>query len=107
MSNKGVVYYNTIPAGILEYRHNDYVFTYDELYFNNPSMPAIALSLPKTTIEYHSPVLFPFFYGLLAEGYEKTLQCTALKIDEQDNFTRLLKTASKNTIGAVTIREVS
>lgn len=106
MSKRGLVYFNNVLAGTLEYRHPEYVFTYDDSYLNNPSLPSIALSLPKNKTVYHSPVLFPFFYGLLAEGYEKRLQCTALKIDENDNFTRLLKTASSNTIGAVTIREV-
>jgi HipA-like protein len=107
MNKMGSVYINDIPAGTLEYRNDEYVFTYDQQYFNNPAMPAIALSLPKNKIEHHSTTLFSFFYGLLAEGYEKTLQCTTLKIDENDNYARLLKTAARNTIGAVTIREVA
>jgi HipA-like protein len=49
--------------------------------------------------------LFPFFSGLLSEGVQKDLQSRILKIDPNDEFTRLLKTASK-TIGAVTIHPV-
>ncbi|NLD94780.1 MAG: phosphatidylinositol kinase [Fibrobacter sp.] len=105
MSNKGLVYYNKVLAGTIEYRDKEYIFTYDLSYFSNQSMPSIAISLPKKKAEYRSPVLFPFFYGLLAEGDEKALQCSALKIDENDHFTRLLKTTAGDTIGAVTVRE--
>lgn len=105
MNRKGFVYFNDVLAGTIEYRENEYIFTYDTSYFSNPSMPSIAISLPKKKIEYRSSILFPFFYGLLAEGNEKALQCSAFKIDENDHFTRLLKTAGKNTIGAVTVRE--
>lgn len=49
--------------------------------------------------------LFPFFAGLLSEGTQKDVQCRILKIDPDDEYTRLLKTASK-TIGAVTVHPV-
>jgi len=65
------------------------------------------LSFPKQKAAFESAVLFPFFFGLLAEGENKALQCRILKIDEADHFTRLLKTCTTETIGGVTIREVS
>ena len=105
MSKKGFVFCNNRMAGIIEFLGDEYLFTYDPQYFTDHSMPSIALSFPKTCSEYRSPVLFPFFYGLLAEGDEKAMQCRMLKIDENDHFTRLLKTAGVNTIGAVTVRE--
>jgi serine/threonine-protein kinase HipA len=103
----GLVYFNDDFAGRLEYREGEYIFTYDQAYLHNTSLPPIALSFPKTGRVYRSPVLFPFFYGILAEGDNKKLQCTMLKIDEQDHFSRLLKTAGADTIGAVTIREAA
>ena len=106
MNKKGLIYYNDIFAGTLEYRDNEYVFNYDMAYSNDRSLPPISLSLPKSKIEYRSSMLFPFFYGLLAEGNDKALQCAIFKIDENDHFTRLLKTAGTNTIGAITVREV-
>jgi HipA-like protein len=105
MSKAGLVYYNNILAGRMERRGKEYVFTYDAGYLADPALPSIALSFPKSLKEFHSPVLFPFFYGLLAEGANKKLQCTSLKIDERDHFTRLLKTAAQTTIGAITVRE--
>jgi len=101
------VYNNGILAGFLEKRGPaDYHFIYDDAYRENPSLPAISLTLPKTQQEYQSPTLFSFFAGLLAEGINKDIQCRLLKIDEQDDFTRLLKTAREDTIGAVTIKEI-
>lgn len=101
------VYYNGVVAGILEKRDSrTYLFTYAENYFNDQAMPAISLSFPKTKMEYRSDSLFPFFYGLLAEGINKEIQCRLLKIDENDDFTRLLKTATEDTIGAITVKEI-
>ena len=107
MKNKtGNVYFNGRLAGVIQYNNGIYIFTYDDHYFSNPDTPSISLSLSKSQKEYRSPVLFPFFFGLLAEGTDKILQCKTLKIDEQDHFARLLKTAGEETIGAVTVREV-
>lgn len=36
-----------------------------------------------------------FFFGLLSEGINKDIQCRLLKIDEDDDFTRLIQTAGK------------
>lgn len=106
MNKKGEVFYNNTLAGVLEYRSGEYVFTYNAAYLADSSLPPVSLSFPKKKSTYRSSTLFPFFYGLLAEGNEKMLQCRTLKIDENDHFARLLKTAGKTTIGAITVREV-
>ena len=100
------VYVNNILAGTLT-EHDDYSYTfrYDAAYLNNPSQTAISLTLPKQKEEYHSNHLFPFFYNLLSEGSNKAIQGKVLKIDDNDYFTRLIKTAHTDTIGAVTIKE--
>lgn len=105
---KGAVYYNGNLAGELrKLAPDDYRFTYEDGYFNNPAMPAISLTLPKTQKEYMSPLLFSFFAGILAEGLNKEIQCRVLRIDENDDFTRLLKTAGEDTIGAITVKEIN
>lgn len=105
---KGEVYYNGTLAGILEKRNpDDYRFTYTESYYADSLLPSISLTLPKTNIEHRSPVLFSFFAGLLAEGINKDIQCRLLRIDENDDFTRLLKTSGDDTIGAITVKEIS
>lgn len=84
-----------------------YRFQYAADYLHNPQQPAISLSLPKQAAPFESPVLFPFFFGLLAEGEEKAIQCRALRIDEDDHFSRLLKTCQTEAIGGVTVTEVA
>lgn len=102
---KAIVYYNHIIAGHLEKTAaQDYIFDYDDQYFNDSSKPSISLTLPKKNKSARSKTLFPFFYGVLTEGINKEIQCRLLKLDEDDHFSRLLKTAGNDTIGAVTIK---
>lgn len=100
------VLFNGQVAGILRRTEAHYTFRYASAYLQS-DWPAISLTLPKQAEAFVSPVLFRFFYGLLAEGVAKELQCRELRLDENDHFTRLLRTAYTETIGAVTVREIS
>jgi HipA-like protein len=101
------VYCRGVLAGVLSQEPADYVFQYVSEYLAKSSgeHPAISLSLPRQEAAFRSPVLFPFFFGLLAEGEDKALQCRALRMDEEDHFTRLLRTCEAETIGGVTVKE--
>jgi HipA-like protein len=99
------IYYLDILAGILTRIEQGFQFEYQPDYLQS-NFPAISFSFPKTDKPYFSEKLFPFFAGLLAEGTNKTIQCRTLKIDENDDFTRLLKTANTETIGVITVREL-
>jgi HipA-like protein len=101
------VYCRGMLAGILGKTPAGYRFQYVREYLGSSQSPAISLSFPKQEAAFESRVLFPFFFGLLAEGDNKAVQCRLLKIDENDHFTRLLKTCETETIGGVTIQEVS
>ncbi len=104
---KGVVYCNSERAGILEKDiSGNYIFTYDKSYLENTDNPPISLTLPKTEKKYKSSILFPFFSGLLSEGVNKEIQCRLLKIDENNDFKRLLLTSGEDTIGAITIKKL-
>lgn len=105
---KAEIYNNGILAGYLEKKGTDeYSFAYTAAYFANSSLPPISLTLPKTRQSFQSPNLFSFFSGLLTEGINKDIQCRILKIDERDDFTRLLKTADEDTIGGITVKEIN
>jgi serine/threonine-protein kinase HipA len=107
MSRKAQVFNNGLLAGLLEKTEGgDYTFTYDQGYLNDPETFAISLTMPKAPGPYRSEVLFPFFFGLLSEGINRQTQCRLLKIDEDDHFSLLLKTAGSDTIGSITIKEV-
>ncbi len=101
------VYCREVLAGVLSKEDSsDYHFQYTPEYLTNSSYPPISVSFPKRQPSFDSPILFPYFFGLLAEGDDKALQCRMLKIDEEDHFTRLLKTCETETIGGVTIKEI-
>lgn len=98
------VYYRDIPAGTISRDAEGYVFRYGDGYFSDPTMPAVSATLPKSRQEYRSKILFPFFFGLLAEGPQKERQCRELHIDENDHFTRLVETSAYGAIGAVYVK---
>lgn len=103
---RGKVYNNETLAGeLIETNEGDFIFTYDDDYFSNPDTCAISVTLPKTTQQHRSAILFPFFFNIISEGANRRLQSKFLKIDENDFFGLLLKTASNETIGAITIKE--
>ncbi len=105
MSRKGIVYCSGTLAGRIEETASGYRFTYDAGYLASPRAKSVSLTLPRRVEAYESSVLFPFFFGLLAEGALKDTQCRKLKLDENDHFGRLLKTAHGDTIGDVTVVE--
>lgn len=105
-STTAEVLYNGRVAGILRRTTTGFSFRYHPDYLASAS-PPISLTLPKQQAAFLAPGLFAFFYGLLAEGTAKEIQCRDLQVDENDHFTRLLLTAHSETIGAVTVRAVA
>lgn len=104
MTKTGIVYINNEPAGTLSRRNKEYVFRYNDAYFNNPIKKALSVTLPKKQQEYVSSELFPFFFNMLSEGINKSIQCRQLQIDENDYFSLLMATAGNETIGAVSVK---
>ena len=107
MNRSGKVYCQGRFAGRVEERPAGYRFVYDTAYLALPDAVPVSLTLPLRVEPYDSAVLFPFFYGLLAEGILKDTQCRTLKLDQDDHFGRLLKTAGSDTIGDVTVVEAT
>ena len=99
------IYDDGVLAGRLIYDGIEYLFSYDLEFLYSKETTAISLTLPKQKEPFVSKDLHPFFASLLAEGNLKELQCRLLKIDEDDEFTRLLKTATVDTIGTITLKE--
>lgn len=59
---KAAVYLRGEYAGELtEFSRNEYIFKYDNDYFENMNKPAISLTLPKSQKEFRLEYLFPFF----------------------------------------------
>jgi len=106
MATKARVYYNKILAGYLTKEVTEYQFIYDSGYLKS-DFPAISISLPKQSDVFRSKTLFPFFFGMLSEGENKKIICESNKIDENDYFTLLLKSAYFDTIGAITVEAIN
>lgn len=101
------VYRNGEHVGQLtEQEANHFVFRYTDVWFADPSKPAISLTMPKTQIQFESDILFPFFFNLLSEGANRKLQSIQLKLDENDHFGYLLATGQADTIGAITVMPI-
>jgi serine/threonine-protein kinase HipA len=105
MNRQATVYYRDRPAGTLvELQEGGYRFVYDPNYLKQG--PAISLTLPLQTEPFESPELFPFFAGLVPEGWYLRIVAPTIKVDETDTFGLLLYTCG-NCIGAVSTRAVS
>lgn len=101
----GYVYYDEIFAGkIIQDDNNEFVFEYDDKYFDDKNCKAISLTLPKDNKKYTSNILFPFFDGLIPEGYLLEVALKKFNIASNDRMALLLKTC-KNPIGIVSVRE--
>lgn len=103
-----LVYYGKELAGRLSRQQlpdgsASFEFEYLPDYLARGDAMPISLSMPLRKEIFSSKTLFPFFDGLLPEGWLLDLTTKALKIDKQDKFS-LLRHTGTDTIGAVTVR---
>jgi serine/threonine-protein kinase HipA len=101
---KAYVYVRNVFAGTLYETDEGYSFLYDEDYLKSDTASAVSLTLPISNEEYRSKTLFPFFDGLIPEGWLLGIVSRNWKIDTKDRF-GLLLVACKDCIGNVSIRE--
>lgn len=101
------VFVNGVEAGILTETDTprEFIFAYHDSYLDR-GLPPVSLSLPLRKKKYRSPVLFPYFFNLLSEGENRTVQSSLHHIDRDDDFGILLATARYDTIGAVTVTPI-
>jgi serine/threonine-protein kinase HipA len=102
MSTTVKVLYNALLAGRLSETDEGYVFTYDEDYLKRDDTKPISLTMPLRAEPYKSNVLFPFFDGLIPEGWLLDIAVDFWKIKPNDRF-KLLVATCRDTIGAVTV----
>lgn len=101
-----LVFYDNEKAGTLRKTILGYEFQYDLDYMAKPDAMPVSLALPLQNEKYESKTLFPFFEGLLPEGWLLELLTSKLKIDKNDKFALLLR-AGVGTVGAVTVRPIN
>lgn len=102
MARKGIVLYRNKHAGIIEETDEGYMFTYLSEYLNASNVKQISVTLPLTSVPYQSKTFFPFFDGLIPEGWMLQIAAHNWKIDSRDRM-GLLLAVCKDCIGAVSI----
>ncbi len=100
--SKALIQYKGINAGILKETDEGYEFSYNEEYLADAASAAVSLTLPLTDKPYQSKVLFPFFDGLIPEGWLLDVALRNTDISELDRFALLLL-CCKDCIGAVSV----
>ena len=98
------VYVRNVFAGTLAETDFGYSFSYDNNYLKSDHATAVSLTLPLSDELYYSRTLFPFFDGLIPEGWLLNVVSRNWKIDTKDRF-GLLLVACKDAIGNVSILE--
>ena len=101
---KAYVFVRNVFAGVLSETDSGYRFAYDEEYLRSEKASPVSLTLPLRDEPYDSGTLFPFFDGLIPEGWLLGVVSRNWKIDTKDRF-GLLLVACKDGIGNVSIAE--
>ena len=99
---KALIYFRDVLAGRLAETDDGYVFQYDASYLVWPQAEPISLTLPLREKAYQSHVLFPFFDGLIPEGWLLDVALRNTDISILDRMSLLLL-CCKDCIGAVSV----
>lgn len=102
MNRKAKILLHNVFAGTLAETDSGYEFGYEQSYLVSAESKAISKTLPLKAARFESKVLFPFFDGLIPEGWLLDIAIDNWKINGRDRF-GLLLACCKNTIGAVSI----
>jgi serine/threonine-protein kinase HipA len=101
---KAKIYFQDLLAGTLVEDENGFTFAYDTQYLQHPAARPISLTLPLRAEAYQSDVMFPFFDGLIPEGWLLNIAQEHWKIDLRDRMALLLA-CCQDCIGAVSVVE--
>ncbi|MEO6189980.1 MAG: HipA N-terminal domain-containing protein [Saprospiraceae bacterium] len=100
---KGKVYYKEYLAGIiLESHEGEFVFQYDDQFVKEHPSKFITFTMPVTNKPYIDNRLFPFFDGLIPEGWLLDIASKNWKINHSDRM-GLLLACCQNCVGAVSV----
>ena len=104
MKRIGKVYIRDRYCGTISQDESCFVFRYDKAYLSLPEAEPVSLTMPLQEEAYESNILFPFFDGLIPEGYLLEIALEHYKIKSNDRMELLLKTC-KETLGCVSVME--
>ncbi len=102
MERAGKVFVQNQFAGMIRETDSGYEFSYINDYLAKEEALPVSLTLPLSREVYSSKTLFPFFDGLIPEGWLLNVVERNWKIDGRDRF-GLLLVACNDCIGDVRI----
>jgi serine/threonine-protein kinase HipA len=102
---KAIIKIDTQMAGWLTQDDKGYHFQYAKAYLNQIDAKPVSLTLPLQEAIYTSNILFPFFDGLIPEGWLLDIAEKNWKLNTRDRM-GLLLACCKDCIGAVSVEEV-
>lgn len=89
-------------AGILTENDEAYFFEYDSSYLKRNIKKAVSVTLPLQKEPFKAEYLFPFFDGLIPEGWLLNIVQKNWKLNSRDRMGLLLATC-KDCIGNVSV----
>lgn len=101
---QALVYRKDVLAGVLTENEGEYTFVYDSDYLQSDDAKAISLAMPLQKEAFVSPVLFPFFDGLIPEGWLLDVALRNSDISILDRMSLLLL-CCKDCIGSISVVE--
>ena len=93
-------------AGWLSQDEEGYHFIYDGSYLDMPDPEPVSLTIPLQKANYSSKILFPFFDGLIPEGWLLEIAERNWKLSPRDRM-GLLLSCCKDCIGAVSVHPLN
>jgi serine/threonine-protein kinase HipA len=96
------VFYQYQLAGLLSENEEGYFFVYESQYLENSNSKPVSLTLPLQKAAFQSKILFPFFDGLIPEGWLLNIAIDNWKINPRDRF-GLLLSMCRDCIGCISI----
>ena len=102
MNRSAKVYFKEIFCGEIFETDSGYTFEYDKKYLQIENVKAISCTIPLNEKPFESKTLFPFFDGLIPEGWLLDIAEINWKINYKDRL-GLLLTCCRDCIGAVSI----
>ena len=103
MMRRAEIYYKNDFAGYLtETDDGDYLFQYNEIYVKQHPDQFLTFTMPVSNQQYKDTRLFPFFEGLIPEGWLLDIAVKNWKLNPNDRM-GLLLACCQNCIGAVSV----
>ncbi|MEQ5790615.1 HipA N-terminal domain-containing protein [Muricauda sp. NFXS6] len=100
---KAIIFYDQVKAGeLIETNDGDYVFQYDSDYVKQYPDQFISFSMPVRKEPFRDNKLFPFFEGLIPEGWLLNIASKNWKLNKNDRM-GLLLACCQNCIGAISV----